>query len=63
MVSPPLERPELRQWLRNYGRAGWKASKYSLLYSAHFKETRFEEDVSQRLVGQDPQKHRRRRVL
>ena len=27
----PLEKAELRQWLRNFGQAGWKASKYSLL--------------------------------
>ena len=32
-------------------------------FSAHFKERCFEVDVSQRLVGKDPQKHRRPRIL
>ena len=42
---------------------GWKPSKYNLLCLGHFKESCFEEDISHRIVGQDPQKRRRRRAL
>ena len=42
---------------------GWKPSKYGLLCLAHSEESCFEEDASHRIVGEDPHKRRRRRVL
>ena len=59
----PLDIPELKKWIHNCGRAGWKPSKYSSLCSAHFEETCFEVDTFHQLMGQDPSKRRRRRVL
>ena len=60
----PLHCPaELKQWIHNCGRAGWKPSKYNTLCSAHFEEKCIEVDMYVQLMGQDPKKQRRRRQL
>ena len=57
----PLKRPELKQWLHNCGQNG--CTKYSVVCSAHFEESCFKDDIYHRLMGQDPSKRRRRRLL
>jgi len=59
----PLGKPELKRWIHNCGRDKWKPSKYSVLCSAHFKESSYKDDIYHRLMGQDPSIRRRRRLL
>ena len=61
--SFPKETVVLKQWIKKCGRAGWNPTKYSALCSVHFEENCFEEDMYHRLMGQDPTKRRRRRLL
>ena len=61
--SFPKETVVLKQWIKKCGRTGWNPTKYSTLCSVHFEEDCFEEDMYHKLMGQDPTKRRRRRLL
>ena len=59
----PVNKPEVKQWIRNCGRVDWNPTRSSVLCSAHFEETCIEEDMYLKIMGQDPTKRRRQKFL